>query len=331
MNQERESKQMDKRMKSICIIIPYLGKWPRWFSIYLETCRYNPTINWLFFTDCSAPKGINQNIKFLKMDLRDFNSLASKKLGLKVNLKNNYIYKVVDFKPAYGIIFEDYLNKYDFWGYSDLDVIYGDIRKFVTSDMLETYDVITAKKEYLVGHFTLYKNCDKINKLYQKTRDYKRVFIHTEKRYNFCECSKDWSNLGQGGSIFAKRSIKENVPYLIKYGMNRAFELFRWGGHFWLTREVESMTECVKRLGKEGYLKSFFKTIGTEDFMKLEKEGNWKVYWNKGELTDTQSGDEFMYFHLLCLKRKKQFIIPQWHKIPENFFITKEGFFEGQE
>ena len=35
------------------------------------------------------------------------------------------------FRPAYGDIFEEYFNGYDFWGYGDLDVIYGDLDKYI--------------------------------------------------------------------------------------------------------------------------------------------------------------------------------------------------------
>ena len=35
-------------------------------------------------------------------------------------------YKLTDFKPAYGEIFQDYIIQYDFWGFTDIDLIYGD-------------------------------------------------------------------------------------------------------------------------------------------------------------------------------------------------------------
>ncbi|WP_371417607.1 DUF6625 family protein [Anabaena sp. UHCC 0187] len=35
----------------IAIIIVYFGQWPVWFPAFLESCRYNSSVNWLFFTD----------------------------------------------------------------------------------------------------------------------------------------------------------------------------------------------------------------------------------------------------------------------------------------
>ena len=38
-------------------------------------------------------------------------------------------YKLCDFRPAFGEIFADELAGYDFWGHSDLDLIFGQIRE----------------------------------------------------------------------------------------------------------------------------------------------------------------------------------------------------------
>ena len=48
--------------------------------------------------------------------------------------------------------------EYDFWGYCDIDLIFGNIRKFITDDILDKYDKILSR-----GHFTLFRNKDSIN------------------------------------------------------------------------------------------------------------------------------------------------------------------------
>lgn len=37
-------------------------------------------------------------------------------------------------------MFQEYIKDYDFWGHCDADLIFGDIRKFVTDDILNKYD-----------------------------------------------------------------------------------------------------------------------------------------------------------------------------------------------
>ena len=45
---------MDTVHASIAIVLPYFGKLPNYFPLFLESCRKNPTVNWLFYTDCEV-------------------------------------------------------------------------------------------------------------------------------------------------------------------------------------------------------------------------------------------------------------------------------------
>lgn len=171
--------------KSICFVIPYFGKWPDWFSFYLESCKFNPDITWLFFTDCRLPEEHPENTKFFKFSLEDFNRLASSKIGFKINIERPY--KICDFKPVFGIIFEDYLKNYDFWGNTDIDLIYGNIRKFISEEMLEKFDVVSSLEGYTAGHFTIYRNTPKINSLFKANKDYKEIFL-SRQYIGFDEC-----------------------------------------------------------------------------------------------------------------------------------------------
>lgn len=44
------------------IIIPYFGKWPVWFDLYLKSARENECIDFYFFTDCPLPQNIYGNL-----------------------------------------------------------------------------------------------------------------------------------------------------------------------------------------------------------------------------------------------------------------------------
>ena len=61
-------------------------------------------------------------------------------------------YKLCDFRPAFGDIFADELAGYDFWGHSDLDVIFGRIRDLLPATAFE------ADKILFNGSFSLYRN-----------------------------------------------------------------------------------------------------------------------------------------------------------------------------
>ena len=57
-------------MKSICLIIPYFGKFKNYFPLFLKSCSYNPTVDWLVFTDTSERYVWPENVHRIDMSLR---------------------------------------------------------------------------------------------------------------------------------------------------------------------------------------------------------------------------------------------------------------------
>lgn len=160
-------------MKSILLILPYFGKWPIWFEAHLLSIGKNPTINWLVVTDCEIPEYYPKNIKFVSTTLKELNAKVNTTVETTVPLTPR---KFCDLKPAYGAIFNEYIEGYDFWGFCDMDIIWGDIRKFITNDILEKYDIISSRKEAISGHFNLFKNTESLTNFYKQIPNYKALF-----------------------------------------------------------------------------------------------------------------------------------------------------------
>ncbi|WP_178984747.1 DUF6625 family protein [Winogradskyella helgolandensis] len=160
-------------MNSIILIIPYFGKWPLWFDAFLKSCEANPTIQWFCPTDCVLPKAYPANITFFPTTLEDLNKHVNQVVSANVPLSPR---KFCDLKPAYADIFAKQVSGYNFWGICDMDIIWGDIRKFMTQDILEQYDIISSRKEAISGHFNLFRNTPEINALYKQLPDYKTLF-----------------------------------------------------------------------------------------------------------------------------------------------------------
>ena len=159
----------------IAMIVCWMGMIPNYFDLWEYSCSKNPDYDFWIFTDHPQNSDF-KNIKFVKFSLDDFNKIASKKLNLKINV--NKPYKLCDFRPAYGLIFEDYLKDYDFWGHCDIDQIFGNIKKFVNDDILNKYNKINKN-----GHFVLYKNTKQMNNLFKERGslfDYREVFQSNE-------------------------------------------------------------------------------------------------------------------------------------------------------
>ncbi len=148
-------------MKKIILIIPYFGRFPDYFPLFLKSCKNNPTIDWLIFTDTKEVMEYPSNIHVITMSFYQFCSQIQSKFEFDITL--NTPYKLCDYKPAYGYIFQEYLEKYDFWGYCDLDLLFGNLRDFFTEDKLNYYDKIGH-----LGHLTLYRNTTDINTLFTR-------------------------------------------------------------------------------------------------------------------------------------------------------------------
>jgi hypothetical protein len=174
-------------MKKIGIIIVYFGEWPEWFDIFLETCKHNNDLEWIFVTDCSAPSSAPDNTHFEKMTLEEFEKLASKITGVKAEIKRPY--KVCDFRPAFGEIFGDKLKKYDFWGWGDIDVLYGNLESIFTKSNLQEYDVISVRRRRTAGALSVFRNEERINEMYKRSPDYKKV-LRDNVGYAFDEVGK---------------------------------------------------------------------------------------------------------------------------------------------
>ena len=55
-------------------------------------------------------------------------------------------YYMVEFKPALGWVFREYLEKYTHWAYGDLDVFFGDLTKgWLEASEMREYDVVTYR------------------------------------------------------------------------------------------------------------------------------------------------------------------------------------------
>jgi hypothetical protein len=265
----------------IIIITFWYGSYPWYFYLYLHSCRYNPTVDFMIITDNADPiPNLPTNVMIIYKTLKQIKETAKKKLGFKVNIRHPY--KLCDFKPAYGFLFPKIIKGYDFWGHGDIDVVYGNIRSFMTDEILKNYDVISSRHDYITGSFCLFRNKKEINTLFMQSKDYKKVLMSSD---NFCfdECNYLFQELQNGASIF---DYPDNV---------------------------QSMTYVVQKAAKESKLKAFF------DFIIIEGVTG-KIKWDKGKVI-YKDLYECMFYHLIKFKttcKAKSILNP----IPETFYFT---------
>lgn len=156
----------------IVFIIPYFGKFPQWFQVFLNSIKDIKSADFLIFTDDRDSYSYPQNTKVIYTTFNEVKNSFKKKVGFNIHLENPY--KLCDYRPLYGEVFQKHIFTYGYWGYCDLDMIFGDLDHFLQTNNFfeEEYDRFSR-----AGHLTIYKNNERINSLYKtKIKDYNSYF-----------------------------------------------------------------------------------------------------------------------------------------------------------
>jgi len=161
---------VDNKPKSpYAFVSVWFGKLPAWLPEFHRSCAYNTEFDWLIYTDQPTPTDAPENVRYIKLTKDAFETLASSKTGLTCKL--GITYKLCDYKPLYGHLFEQDLTGYTYWGFCDLDVIWGRLAKFLPS--INDYDIVTVGGDTkdglhyrIAGPCTLVKNTYSLNRCY---------------------------------------------------------------------------------------------------------------------------------------------------------------------
>lgn len=158
-------------MMEYIVFCPYFGKLPHHFNLWLKSCSYNKKIKFLIFTDDTDIKvtDVPENVEIRHITFSELKEQIQKKFNF--NIAINSPYKLCDYKPAYGYIFEEELEKYKYWGYCDLDMIFGDVCKFLPNEK-ENYDKIS-----FLGHLCFIKNEHNLNRAFMLPANSKINYI----------------------------------------------------------------------------------------------------------------------------------------------------------
>jgi hypothetical protein len=285
----REQSLIDQR---ICLISVFYGKLPFWLPAYCLSCGYNQEIDWFFVSDHKPEIEIPQNVTFLEIILEDLNDRIRAVFGNKIGMDCNFPYKLCDFKPFYGMIFEEFITNYDYWGHCDIDIIWGDISSFLRKERFLNYDIFTSRPQKISGHFCLYKNSYDVKQyLYNLPKLVKLL------QQNFKYCGIDEKHL----SSCLRNDHKNSLMKIAQRLLCRS------------TRFVPSV-----------YWEKYLATAGyhQREMIKSGKSFRWK----NGK-TYHIDGTEMMYIHFHKLKNTMSEIDFLLSDNPSEIVINKKGFF----
>lgn len=261
------------------------------------------------------------------MTLTEFNQLAGKQLDLELSIRNPY--KLCDLKPAYGLIFHDYLKDYDFWGYGDIDLIYGRIFDFISDKKLNEYDIISNHSDFIAGHFCLLRNKPEITRLFMKGGYYKKAFLQSNYT-GFDEQILDFKVFTN--PRYLKLSKKINTVYHLALNLivnSPAKKVLR---PVWKTvkekkkTELKDFTSIVSSTREKKEIKIIYNTTFQSDLMFLKRKiKNWNITWNRGKLVNEQTNEDLLYFHFILSKNSGKFRIDPIHEDTQSFNIQPTG------
>ncbi len=267
-------------MKNIGIVITYFGKFPEWTDLFFETLKQNPTIDFIFFTDCNTQAYHAPNLIFHNMHFKEYVALVNEKLPFPFQPQNGY--KICDLRPLFGFIHKELLKPYDFYGWTDMDILFGDIRSFYTDDLLSKYDVFSASTLRITGHLALFKNNRYNRNIYKKIDHWKEALLN-----------EAFVGIDENGLMHAYRTTI----------MDRLHKKYNLKTDNWFSRFLS------KRKIRKLYLKNQYTTPfvhapwidGTIDSMQPDV---W--YYKNGIITNQRDKDRrFIYLHFMNFKSSR--------------------------
>lgn len=278
---------------SILIIIPYFGPLPSWFHFFIESCKHNPQIDWCLFTDQTSTIELPPNVRIKHLSFEHYCALVSEKLN--INFNPSSAYKLCDLKPCLAAVHNEEVQGYTFWGFGDVDVIYGDLKKYISEEMLQ-HDLISFHNHRVSGHLCLLRNSIKMNYAFKKYKHWQTLLSDPNHR---CFDEKDFN------AIFIKHKnwpVKlRRLVYFFNSYMRNAFFKEAYTTHF--SRNVEWKD-------------------GSQNFPR-----QWR--YDKSIKSDDSNASEIPYLHFMVWKKAwgvdRKFSATA---IQLPWLINEEGFFK---
>lgn len=269
------------------VLIPYFGKTPEWWPFYIRGVRANKSIDFIIISDCIKPVAEVDNLRVINASLSDIRKKASQVLDRDVAL--THFKKLCDLKPMYGLIFSDLIKGYDFWGFGDIDLVYGNLSHFIDPQASKA-DILSFRSLWLSGSLAFFRNTPVINSLYRQSRIWTQV-VESPVHIGFGEMC--------------------GIRYLERIAGREFVEIKGC---------EESFSAIVDRKGKMGDVRLWFQDAA------MEKLGLSAVLeWTPEGIFDYKTRKQWAYYHLVVDKRR--FFKARASFVPrDRFFITGTGF-----
>lgn len=141
---------------SAAFLVPFFGPLPTYFIHWVKSCEINhPHFHWFVYSDhVRSRRRLNRAVTMIPYTFDAMASDFKKILGIEI-FRGNFR-KICDYRLLFYCLRRDMepLDRYDFIGYTDMDMIYGDLARFMPQDT-RSYDMISGDDGHPCGPFTL--------------------------------------------------------------------------------------------------------------------------------------------------------------------------------
>lgn len=283
----------------VAIIVPYFGEFPQWFDLYLYSCSRNSFVDFFFYTDCPIPQKTYPNTFFFKTDFTSYCERVSN--ILKIDFRPKNAYKLCDLKPFYGIIHKEDLEGYEFWGFADIDLVYGDLRIILSTQNLFNYDFITTHGGRVAGHFTIMRCNSKFTQMCKSIPEWRKCLEDRIQNYMLDEVPFAYLIYPQLKTICRIYYYIIRVLHLAKEG-----SFYNW----------------INRLYCNPRSRMLFWEYDTTPRPRVEDK--WVYDLEKGVLLNKTNDKHLPYLHFLLFKKNKYFDCRkcwsgEWYTVPPVF------------
>jgi hypothetical protein len=212
----------------VAIIAVYFGPFPKTFEAFKITAKFNQDYDWFIFTDQVKKVERESNITYFPYNMATLNKKLSYIFDIPIKLTERNC--ICDLRPIFAEIFETFLIGYNWWGWTDLDLLNGNFSKYLNDDIFDNYDAVnmTNKKyhdeESLNGSFMLLSMS--VKHIYRDINNFGQMIangdpegrygcLNTEEREFFDAFNKNNLKLYKG------KYIDNHLTPIIRYGKRK--------------------------------------------------------------------------------------------------------------
>ena len=224
----------------VAIFSLYMGHVSYDYLTYtVASMRYNPDVDFVI-VNVGDPEagGVNpvareaarhgvRNLILFELSIAQWRERVYKYLGIDVPFTLEWYYKMCDYKPTLATLFPEVLQKkeYAFWGYGDIDVVWGNVSRF--SHLFQgQHPVIISGWFHSTGALALFKNDD----------TYRNMFRLGDPVFSQLLRNKTYHNLDEHGIQVEDKNVFKNGEYSVSHmvGEVKRYEEWNWNtGRAW--------------------------------------------------------------------------------------------------